>query len=62
MCRPGEGEHPETATAPGVPTPRSVELRIVYAPIGLPWQDLAIVWPVYLSARHAHVPEIDLLA
>jgi ornithine cyclodeaminase/alanine dehydrogenase-like protein (mu-crystallin family) len=34
----------------------------VYAPIGLPWQDLAIVWPVYLRARHAGVPEIDLLA
>jgi ornithine cyclodeaminase/alanine dehydrogenase-like protein (mu-crystallin family) len=34
----------------------------VYAAIGLPWQDLAIVWPVYLRARHAGVPEIDLLA
>jgi ornithine cyclodeaminase len=34
----------------------------VYAPVGLPWQDLAIVWAVYLRARHAHVPEIDLLA
>jgi ornithine cyclodeaminase len=33
----------------------------VYAPIGLPWQDLAIVWPVYQHLRQARVPEIDLL-
>jgi ornithine cyclodeaminase/alanine dehydrogenase-like protein (mu-crystallin family) len=33
----------------------------VYAPIGLPWQDLAVLWPVYLRARNARVPEIDLL-
>ena len=45
------------------PAPRDQSNRTtVYAPIGLPWQDLAIVWPVYLRARHAGVPEIDLLA
>ena len=47
----------------GVHTTRGQPSRTtVYAPIGLPWQDLAIVWPVYLRARHAGVPEIDLLA
>jgi ornithine cyclodeaminase len=47
----------------GVLPPRDQSNRTsVYAPIGLPWQDLAIMWPVYLHARHAHVPEINLLA
>jgi len=47
----------------GVLPPRDQSHRTsVYAPIGLPWQDLAILWPVYLYARHARLPEINLLA
>ena len=30
---------------------RSAEDVTVYAPVGLPWQDLAIAWPVYQAAR-----------
>ncbi|MFE7561710.1 ornithine cyclodeaminase family protein [Kitasatospora sp. NPDC057500] len=36
-------------TAPARPDDRAT----VYAPIGLPWQDLALAWPVYLAARSA---------
>ncbi|WP_350279031.1 NAD(P)-binding domain-containing protein [Kribbella sp. HUAS MG21] len=32
----------------------------VYAPVGLPWQDLAIAWPVYQSAKE-HGATIDFL-
>ncbi|MEV6974070.1 ornithine cyclodeaminase family protein [Kitasatospora sp. NPDC093806] len=28
----------------------------VFAPIGLPWQDLALAWPVYLAARAGTAP------
>ncbi|MFE7492822.1 ornithine cyclodeaminase family protein [Kitasatospora sp. NPDC057541] len=34
-------------TAPARPDDRPT----VYAPVGLPWQDLALAWPVYLAAR-----------
>lgn len=35
----------------------------VYAPVGLPWQDLALAWPVYRAALGAgRYPEIDFLA
>lgn len=34
----------------------------VYAPIGLPWQDLALLWTVYRRAREADPTVIDLLA
>jgi ornithine cyclodeaminase/alanine dehydrogenase-like protein (mu-crystallin family) len=33
----------------------------VYAPVGLPWQDLAITWLVYQRAATADVTVIDLL-
>ncbi|TCC28040.1 ornithine cyclodeaminase family protein [Kribbella speibonae] len=36
-----------TGAAPGR---RSADEVTVYAPVGLPWQDLAIAWPVYRSA------------
>ena len=32
----------------------------VYAPVGLPWQDLAIAWPVYQAAKE-HGATIDFL-
>ncbi|NYI08266.1 ornithine cyclodeaminase family protein [Allostreptomyces psammosilenae] len=35
----------------------------VYAPVGLPWQDLAVAWPVYLAARAAgDALAVDLLS
>jgi ornithine cyclodeaminase/alanine dehydrogenase-like protein (mu-crystallin family) len=35
----------------------------VYAPIGLPWQDLALIWPVYRHARDSGAGmRVDLLA
>ncbi|MFD4238907.1 hypothetical protein [Streptomyces sp. NPDC058542] len=35
----------------------------VYAPLGLPWQDLALAWPVYRAAAGAgSCPQIDFLA
>jgi len=35
----------------------------VYAPVGLPWQDLAIAWPTYLAATNHHLgTHVDLLA
>ena len=37
--------------------------RTVYAPVGLPWQDLALSWLAYQEAeRHAIGLHIDLLA
>ncbi|MFB6889857.1 ornithine cyclodeaminase family protein [Kitasatospora sp. NPDC056327] len=36
-------------TAPARPDDRPT----VFAPVGLPWQDLALAWPVYLAARSA---------
>ncbi|MEV4416794.1 ornithine cyclodeaminase family protein [Catellatospora sp. NPDC049609] len=33
----------------------------VYAPVGLPWQDLALLWPVYRRASDAEPTVIDLL-
>jgi ornithine cyclodeaminase len=43
-----------------VPGRRSAEEVTVYAPVGLPWQDLAIAWPVYQSAKQ-QAPTIDFL-
>jgi ornithine cyclodeaminase len=37
-----------TGVAPGRRTDDEVS---VYAPVGLPWQDLAIAWPVFQAAR-----------
>jgi ornithine cyclodeaminase len=35
----------------------------VYAPIGLPWQDLALSWALYQQAVDTHTGlRIDLLA
>lgn len=35
----------------------------VYAPVGLPWQDLALAWPVYRAAHGAgSCPQVDFLA
>ncbi|MDQ0987255.1 ornithine cyclodeaminase family protein [Streptomyces sp. V2I9] len=35
----------------------------VYAPVGLPWQDLALAWPVYRAAAGTDTcPRIDFLA
>ncbi|NIK54566.1 ornithine cyclodeaminase family protein [Kribbella shirazensis] len=39
---------------------RSAEEITVYAPVGLPWQDLAIAWPVYQAAKEQG-PAIDFL-
>jgi ornithine cyclodeaminase len=33
---------------------RSDDAITVYAPVGLPWQDLAIAWPVYQAAGDQH--------
>lgn len=38
----------------------SLDEITVYAPVGLPWQDLAIAWPVYQSAKEQG-PTIDFL-
>jgi ornithine cyclodeaminase/alanine dehydrogenase-like protein (mu-crystallin family) len=49
-----DGTHPGR-TAPG---PRSV-----YAPVGLPWQDLALAWLAYHETRRRDIGRrIDLLA
>ncbi len=34
----------------------------VYAPVGLPWQDLALLWWLHQHATTAHVTTIDLLS
>ncbi|MER7695469.1 MULTISPECIES: ornithine cyclodeaminase family protein [unclassified Streptomyces] len=35
----------------------------VYAPVGLPWQDLALAWPVYRAAAGTgSFPQVDFLA
>ncbi|MEU3336843.1 ornithine cyclodeaminase family protein [Streptomyces sp. NPDC002144] len=48
------GEHPGRG---------SVEERTVYAPVGLPWQDLALAWTAYRRAeREGAGRRIDLLA
>jgi ornithine cyclodeaminase len=37
--------------------------RSVYAPVGLPWQDLALAWLAYQRAeRHGAGTELDLLS
>ncbi len=52
----GSGPDPDLAdefadvlrgTVPARPDDRTT----VFAPIGLPWQDLALAWPVHLAAR-----------
>ncbi|MET9269298.1 ornithine cyclodeaminase family protein [Kribbella sp. NPDC003557] len=40
---------------------RSAEEITVYAPVGLPWQDLAIAWPVYQAAS-GHPRTVDFLS
>ncbi|WP_405727829.1 ornithine cyclodeaminase family protein [Streptomyces sp. NBC_00028] len=48
------GDHPGRANATD---------RTVYAPVGLPWQDLALAWAAYEEARRSGVGrEVDLLA
>ncbi|MEU8225033.1 NAD(P)-binding domain-containing protein [Kribbella sp. NPDC048915] len=47
-----------TGTAAGRRTPDEVT---VYAPVGLPWQDLAVAWPAYLAAKET-APTIDFLS
>ncbi|MFE5811956.1 ornithine cyclodeaminase family protein [Streptomyces sp. NPDC056479] len=48
------GEGPGRASAEG---------RTVYAPVGLPWQDLALSWAAYRAAERAGVGRrVDLLA
>lgn len=35
----------------------------VYAPVGLPWQDLALAWPLYrAAAEEGSCPQVDFLA
>jgi len=46
-----------------IPVRAADDRPTVYAPVGLPWQDLALAWPVYQAARAAgSAPEVDLLA
>jgi ornithine cyclodeaminase len=33
-----------------LPGRESADQATVYAPVGLPWQDLALAWPVYQAA------------
>jgi ornithine cyclodeaminase len=40
----------------------SAEAVTVYAPVGLPWQDLALTWALYTRAATAGHTIIDLLA
>ncbi|WP_369173964.1 ornithine cyclodeaminase family protein [Streptomyces sp. R28] len=48
------GEHPGRVSADG---------RTVYAPVGLPWQDLALSWVAYRAAEEEGVGRrVDLLA
>ncbi|MFC5212850.1 ornithine cyclodeaminase family protein [Streptomyces coerulescens] len=48
------GDHPGRVSAAG---------RSVYAPVGLPWQDLALAWPAYRAAEREGVGRrVDLLA
>ncbi|NUP19602.1 MAG: ornithine cyclodeaminase family protein, partial [Streptomyces sp.] len=48
------GEHPGRVSG---------ESRTVYAPVGLPWQDLALSWVAYLVAgREGIGRRVDLLA
>lgn len=48
------GEHPGCASA---------ESRTVYAPVGLPWQDLALSWVAYRAAEREGIGRrVDLLA
>jgi ornithine cyclodeaminase len=53
----------EVADALG-PSTGGAATRTVYAPVGMPWQDLALAWPVYRAAAAASepLPEIDLLS
>ncbi|MFD9903173.1 ornithine cyclodeaminase family protein [Streptomyces sp. NPDC059063] len=48
------GDHPGRTSA---------EARSVYAPVGLPWQDLALAWAAYRQAERLGIGQrIDLLA
>ncbi|WP_031480980.1 ornithine cyclodeaminase family protein [Streptomyces bicolor] len=47
----------------GRPGRESAEARTVYAPVGLPWQDLALTWAAYRAAAGAGLGRgVDLLA
>ncbi|GAA1612416.1 MULTISPECIES: ornithine cyclodeaminase family protein [Kribbella] len=41
-----------TEVLTGAADGRRADEVTVYAPVGLPWQDLAIAWPVYQAAQH----------
>jgi len=46
-----------------IPARAADDRPTVYAPVGLPWQDLALAWPVYQAARATGAGhEVDLLA
>jgi ornithine cyclodeaminase/alanine dehydrogenase-like protein (mu-crystallin family) len=46
-----------------IPARAADDRPTVYAPVGLPWQDLALAWPAYQAARIAGAGrEVDLLA
>ncbi|MFE2108492.1 ornithine cyclodeaminase family protein [Kitasatospora sp. NPDC059463] len=52
----GAGPDPELATPlgdilRGTAPARPDDRPTVFAPVGLPWQDLALAWPVHLAAR-----------
>ena len=53
-----------TQVLTGAKTGRTTADQVtVYAPVGLPWQDLAIAWPVYQAAVAAdHQRAIDFLS
>jgi ornithine cyclodeaminase/alanine dehydrogenase-like protein (mu-crystallin family) len=39
-----------------------VDRTTIYAPVGLPWQDLAVLWAVYRRAVGTNAAEIDFLS
>jgi ornithine cyclodeaminase len=47
-----------TGVTPGRRSPDEIT---VYAPVGLPWQDLAIAWPIYQAAAD-NAPTVDFLS
>jgi len=45
------------------PGRRDAEEVTVYSPVGLPWQDLAVAWPVSQAAERQHLGlDVDFLA
>jgi len=45
-----------------LPARHSKDTVTVYAPVGLPWQDLALTWALYTRATRSDLTIIDLLA